>query len=161
MSYPRAAALVAAAFLIARPAPTFAQVEEIRIAVAGMTCNLCAAGLERSLRKVDGVSRVQVSLADEAAVVTLKPGAAFDAARLRTAVRDAGQQARHFDLRITGTVEGNGAGYRVHPGRGAPIAVARGSADAVAPHAGKTIRARARMAAAADSPLELELTDIR
>ena len=56
MRHPRAAALLFAAICILRPAASFAQIYEVRIGVDGLTCNLCAAGLERSLRKLDGVS---------------------------------------------------------------------------------------------------------
>src|SRR5918996_6279497 len=87
-----AATLVVAAISFLRPVPVFAQIEEVRIDVDGMTCNLCAAGLERALRKLDAVSSVKVALADQSALVTLKPGAAFDPDSFRTAVRDAGQR---------------------------------------------------------------------
>src|SRR5919108_6410468 len=63
MRYVLAATLVVAAISFLRPAPAFAQVEEVRIGVDGMTCNLCAAGLERALRKLDAVSNVKVALA--------------------------------------------------------------------------------------------------
>jgi len=90
MRHSIATVLIVAALCVLRPGVSFAQVEEVRIGVDGLTCNLCAAGLERSLRKVAGVSSVQVALEDETALVKLKPGAAFDLETLRTAVRNAG-----------------------------------------------------------------------
>ena len=74
MRYPPAAILLVAALSILRPSSSFAQVEEVRIAVEGLTCNLCAVGLERSLRTLDSVASVQVSVEDEAAVVKMKAG---------------------------------------------------------------------------------------
>ena len=80
--------------ILALPAVASAQIDEVRIVVNGLTCNLCAAGLERSLRKLDGVSSVRVTLEDETAVVTVRKGARFDADRIRAAVTDAGQETR-------------------------------------------------------------------
>src|SRR5687767_11572618 len=85
--------------VLAVPAVASAQIDEVRIVVNGMTCNLCAAGLERSLRKVESVSRVRVTLDDQTALVTLKPGAAFQADIFRAAVTDAGQELRYLELR--------------------------------------------------------------
>ena len=72
MRHPLAATLLVSALCILWPSLSFAQVEEVRIAVDGLTCNLCAAGLERSLRTLDSVASVQVSLQDESAVVKMK-----------------------------------------------------------------------------------------
>lgn len=45
--------------------------------VTGMNCNGCAASVERSLKKVDGVSAVRVDLGQEQAQVT------YDASRVQ------------------------------------------------------------------------------
>ena len=55
-----AAGFCVAAFALVHPSVSFAQVEQVRIDVNGLTCNLCAAGLERSLRQVAGVSNVEI-----------------------------------------------------------------------------------------------------
>ena len=89
MRHPLAAALLVVVLSILRPSLSFAQFEEVRIAVDGLTCNLCAVGLERSLRTLDGVASVKVSLQDESALVTMKNGAGFDIEKFRGSVRDA------------------------------------------------------------------------
>jgi cation transport ATPase len=160
MKHPLAAAIVVAAMSLLRPAPAFAQVEEVRIGVAGMTCNLCAAGLERALRKIDAVSSVTVALADQSALVKLKPGAAFDPDLFRTAVRDAGQQMRHLELRVKGFVRRQERTYRLQPGAGPSFAVADRSAAKLQSHVGRVVRVRATVSAPPRSPLELELTDV-
>jgi copper chaperone len=63
--------------------------ETITMKVKGMTCGGCVAAVERVLRELDGVGRVEVSLERGEASV------AFDAAKvekedLRAAVEDAG-----------------------------------------------------------------------
>ena len=160
MRRPLAATLLFAAVCILRPIPSFAQIEEVRIIVDGLTCNLCAAGLERSLRKLDSVSSVQVALADETAIVTLKAGASFDPDTFRTAVRNAGQEVRHFELRLSGAVLRQDGRYSLRPGAGSSLAVGRSSAARLESHVGRVVRVRARVSSPARSPLELELTDV-
>lgn len=160
MRHRLAATLLLAAISILRPAPSIAQIEQVRIGVDGLTCNLCAAGLERSLRKLDGVSSVQVALADETAIVTLKAGAAFDPDTFRAAVRNAGQEARQFELRLSGAVQRQDGRYSLQPGAGSSLAVGRSSAAKLESYVGKVVRVRARVSSPARSPLELELTDV-
>ena len=126
----------------------------------GLTCNLCAAGLERSLRKLDSVSSVQVALADETAIVKLKSGAAFDPDTFRAAVRNAGQVARDIELRLSGAVQRQDGRYSRRPGAGSSLAVGRGSAARLESHVGRVVRVRARVSSPARPPLELELTDV-
>ena len=161
MRHPFAAILIVSAVSLAGPARASAQIDEVRIVVNGLTCNLCAAGLERSLRKIDGVSSVRVTLHDETALVTLKPGARFDADRFRAAVTHAGQDTRHVELRVRGAVrQHNGGAYGVEARPGALLAFSSGSASRLQQYSGKTIRARARVSSPVRSPLELDLIDI-
>lgn len=156
-----AAILIVSAVSLAGPARASAQIDEVRIVVNGLTCNLCAAGLERSLRKIDGVSSVRVTLDDETALVTLKPGAHFDADRFRTAVTNAGQDTRHVELRLRGAVrQQNGGAYGVEARPGALLVFSSSSSSRLQQYSGKTIRARARVSSSVRSPLELDLIDI-
>ena len=68
------------------------------LAIAGMTCATCAGRVERALSHVPGVTRVEVNLATEKAVVE---GLALRPAALIGAVQDAGYEA---DL-LTGDAE--------------------------------------------------------
>ncbi len=60
------------------------------ITVKGLTCPFCAYGLEKKLKKVEGVESVAIHLEKDEAVVTAKPGLALDEKSLRKAVRGAG-----------------------------------------------------------------------
>ena len=154
-----ALAFVTAVALVV-PAVASAQIDEVRIVVNGLTCNLCAAGLERSLRKLDVVSKVQVTLDDETALVTLKPGARFDADRFRAAVTDAGQDTRQVELRLRGAVRQQDGAYSVEARPGMLLAFSSSSASKLQQYSGKTIRARARVSSPVRSPLELDLIAI-
>ena len=89
-----------------------AQVEEVKVTVEGMTCNLCAAGLERALRRVDGVAAVKVVLSSQTATIRLKPGATVAPAHLRAAVDSTGQILRVIELRLRGALQRDGARYQ-------------------------------------------------
>ena len=160
MRHPLAATLLVSALCILWPSLSFAQVEEVRIAVDGLTCNLCAAGLERSLRTLDSVASVQVSLQDESAVVKMKTGAGFDIEKFRGSVRNAGQEARRFDLQLSGAVQRQGGRYSLQPGSGSPVLVARNSSAKLESHVGRVVRVHARVSSPASSPLELDITDV-
>jgi copper chaperone CopZ len=142
------------------PTKASAQIHEVKIAVDGLACSLCAATLERSLGRLDDVSRVEASVANKAAIVHLKSGSSFDPDKFRTAVSNAGQQAGAFELQLSAVVRADGGGYRLQPGRGTSFAVRGGSADTLKPLIGKAVLARARVVSSPRSPVELELIDV-
>lgn len=60
--------------------------------VQGMTCGHCVARVERALRGIDGVAKVEVSLAEHRATIAYDD-AKVDAPALIAAVEDAGYEA--------------------------------------------------------------------
>ena len=108
------AALVMIGGLLASPLPAQAQIEDVTITVDGLSCNLCAAGLDRSLRRVDGVAAVRVVLASQMATLRLKPGARVAPAQLRAAVDRAGQSLRAIELQVRGTLQRENGRYTLH-----------------------------------------------
>ena len=96
----------------------------------------------------------------ETALVTLKPGARFDADRFRAAVTDAGQDTRHVEVRLRGAVRLQDVAYSVEARPGLLLAFSSSSASRLQQYSGKTIRARARVSSPVRSPLELDLIAI-
>ncbi len=86
--------------LLAAPlAPTAAQettAPSATITVDGLSCPFCAYGLEKHLKKVPGVERVDINMKDGQVIVRLKPGARVDDAALKAAVKKAGFTARRI-----------------------------------------------------------------
>ncbi len=66
--------------------------ETIRFPVAGMTCGSCVNRITRAVRKLDGVTKVQVDLRRETATVRREPALVSNAA-LVAAVEAAGYEA--------------------------------------------------------------------
>jgi Cu+-exporting ATPase len=66
--------------------------ETIRFPVAGMTCGSCVNRITRAVRKLDGVTKVDVDLRKETATVRREPALVSNAA-LAAAVGSAGYEA--------------------------------------------------------------------
>jgi copper ion binding protein len=67
--------------------------EAIRIPVEGMTCQSCVGRITRTVRKVDGVEAVKVSLGDDSATVRYDP-ARVPVTAILAAIAAAGYDAR-------------------------------------------------------------------
>ena len=137
----------------------YAQVEVVKITVEGMSCNLCAAGLERALRRVDGVAAVTVVLAAQTATIRLKPGVPVAPARIRAGVEDAGQRLRVVELRLRGALQREDSRYRLRLAGHSQAFAVRDDAR-LAALAGKNVRLRARVVSADAAAVELELIDV-
>ena len=66
--------------------------ETVRFPVSGMTCGSCVNRITRAVRKLDGVTRVDVDLRKETATVSREPALVSNAA-LAAAVAEAGYEA--------------------------------------------------------------------
>ncbi len=66
--------------------------ETIRFPVAGMTCGSCVSRITRAVRRLDGVTKVDVDLRGETATVRREPALVSNAA-LAAAVAEAGYEA--------------------------------------------------------------------
>jgi copper chaperone CopZ len=151
-------ALAVTAVLLVWPRSANAQVEEVKITVDGLTCNLCAAGLDRSLRRVEGVASVRVVLASQVATVTVKPGARVAPAQLRAAVERAGQSLRGIELHVRGRLQRQNGRYQLQAPAPAQVFAVRDETK-LQPLVGKTVRLRGRVTS--DAPaVELEVIEV-
>jgi len=141
------------------PAPARAQVEEVKITVDGLTCNLCAAGLDRSLRKLDGVTGVKVTLATQVATMRLKPGVRVAPDQLRAAVERAGQSLVGVEVRLRGTLQRSERQYQLRAPELPQVFALRDDARLQA-LAGKTVRLRGRVRPGGAPGFELEVVDV-
>jgi copper chaperone CopZ len=155
----RSAAIGLTFLLVLFPAPARAQVEEVKITVDGLTCNLCAAGLDRSLRKVDGVTGVKVTLATQVATMRLKPGVRVAPDQLRAAVERAGQSLVGVEVRLRGTLQRSERQYQLRAPELPQVFALRDDARLQA-LAGKTVRLRGRVRPAGAPGFELEVVDV-
>jgi len=68
--------------------------QAVIIQVDGLSCPFCAYGLEKNLKKVDGIGSVHMDMKSGKATVLLKADAYVDDQALRKAVEKAGFTAR-------------------------------------------------------------------
>jgi len=70
--------------------------QKAMIQVDGLSCPFCAYGLEKNLKKVDGIESVEIDMKTGKATVTIKLDMQVDDEALRQAVKKAGFTARRI-----------------------------------------------------------------
>ena len=61
---------------------------EVSVQVDGLSCPFCAYGLEKKLRKVENVARIEIRVDEGRAVITPESGTSLELDELEQAVRD-------------------------------------------------------------------------
>ena len=67
---------------------------DIVIEVGGLACPFCAYGIEKRLKKIEGIEKLSVQLEDGTVQVRLQDGAKVSKERIEQAVSDAGFEAK-------------------------------------------------------------------
>jgi copper chaperone CopZ len=84
--------------LIATPLISIASLpawaKEIQMKVYGMTCELCAKGIEKTFKKEPGVTDVKVDLDNKIVVVSTSTGVEIPDERLKKLITDAGYELK-------------------------------------------------------------------
>ncbi|MBI3042950.1 MAG: heavy-metal-associated domain-containing protein [Betaproteobacteria bacterium] len=74
-----------------------------KLGVDGLACPFCAYGVEKKLKAVKGVEKVDVDIKTGNVIVTVVEGAVFDQATAKKAVTEAGFTLRGFEKIPQGT----------------------------------------------------------
>lgn len=82
----------------------FAQIEKIEMGVEGLSCPFCVWGLEKKLKKVKSVDKIEVHLKQAKADLYLKPNAHLNIGALKKAVKDAGFSAGYVRIHAKGNL---------------------------------------------------------
>ncbi|MFQ5526936.1 MAG: heavy-metal-associated domain-containing protein [Thermoanaerobaculia bacterium] len=96
----RLSAALVIAILLAGPAA--GQVVRATVEVQGMACPFCAFGVEKRLRKVEGVSTIEVAMAEGQATLEVREGESIDLAGIPGAVRRAGFTPGRVEAEVIG-----------------------------------------------------------
>ena len=94
--------LIVAALLIVSATSTLASVNEVRLYVEGLACPFCTFGIEKSLKKVEGVVSLETTIRTGLVRIQLEPGAQLDPAALEEAIKRAGFTPSRIEATITG-----------------------------------------------------------
>ena len=85
-----------------------AQIERVTIAVDGMACPFCAYGVEKRLRRVDGVGAVTISMKQGTASLSADKGESIRIGQVPRAVKDAGFTPGVMRIVAAGTIRAEG-----------------------------------------------------
>ena len=99
-------AAVVVGLLLAGPAA--GQVIYANVEVKGMSCPFCAFGVEKRLRKVDGVATIEVAMNEGRATLEVREGESIDLAGIPKAVRKAGFTPGRIEAEIIGVARREG-----------------------------------------------------
>ncbi len=83
------------------------------VGVHGLSCPFCTYGLEKKLKKVAGVQKVETNLAAGSATLILAEGSNFSLDAIRAAVRKAGFTPDEIRMVVVGTLTHEGAEVRL------------------------------------------------
>jgi len=72
---------------------------EVEMKVDGLACAFCAYGLEKKLKKLEGVEEVRISLNEGRVWIRLKEGYKVDEGTLRKLVKESGFILREIRIR--------------------------------------------------------------
>ncbi len=72
--------------------------EKITARVDGLSCPFCAYGLEKKLKKLKGVEKIQIRVKDGMAVLFLKKGAAVQKREIQRLIKEAGFTPREITV---------------------------------------------------------------
>lgn len=100
-----ARSLVVTTLLLVLALPAQAQIEQITVKVDGLSCALCVYGLDKALKKIDGIGEVKIFLDAGRAELTPRPGKSVDLAAIEPAIRQSGYTPREITLKATGKYE--------------------------------------------------------
>ena len=88
--------------------PACAQVEKVAMRTTGISCGICAGLSELYFHRVPGVDHVKISLSQEAILLTLKPGVAFDPKAIRDVLGPMKVGVVQFQISVRGEVRKEG-----------------------------------------------------
>lgn len=80
-----------------------------RLHVDGLACPFCAYGIEKKLKAIDGVARLETNIKEGTVIVTMKDSVTLDEQTARKAVKEAGFTLKGFELVTGGDGQREGA----------------------------------------------------
>ncbi len=84
-----------------------AQIRTISVSVDGLSCSFCAYGLEKKLKKMEGVEAIKIGLQEGMVTLSVKKGRSINISRIRVAIKDAGFTPRKMKITATGIIKTN------------------------------------------------------
>ena len=93
------------ALIVITALPATAQVERVAVRTTGISCGTCAAVSEFYLRRLPSIDKVNISLKNEAVMVSYKPGSSFQPKDLRDVFSKTDVAVTQMQISARGRVE--------------------------------------------------------
>lgn len=85
-----------------------AQIHSLSVSVDGMACPFCAYGVEKKLKKVDGVGSITIDMKKSTATLRAKNGQSINIAQIPEAVKESGFSLGKIEITAIGNIKKNG-----------------------------------------------------
>ena len=83
---------------------TSTEAAEVRVQVDGLACPFCAYGMEKKLKKLEGLKELKILVDEGRAVLTFPPGQPVDFDAVQEAIRKGGFTPEKIDATLTGNL---------------------------------------------------------
>jgi hypothetical protein len=100
--------ILTAMLVLAMRLPATAQVEKVAVRTTGISCGTCAVFSEVYLRQLPSIDKITISRSQEAVMITYKPGASFQPADIRAALKKTEVGAVQIQIGARGRVQDQG-----------------------------------------------------
>ena len=80
------------------PATLYAGSKEVNIRVDGLACPFCAYGLEKKLKKLEGVEKIKIFINEGKITLALKDGVSISKEEIEKAVDEGGFTPREIEI---------------------------------------------------------------
>ncbi len=81
-----------------------AEITSAKVSVVGMACPFCAYGVEKKLKKVEGVGSIIINMQEGTAAMSAKNGASINVDQVPGAIRDSGFTSGEISMTATGRI---------------------------------------------------------
>ena len=100
--------MLLAMLVVAGNLPAMAQVERVAVRTIKISCGVCAVFSEIYLKQLGTLDKIQISKSQEAVMMTYKPGATFQPADIRSALKKTEVGVAQFQIGAKGRVQEQG-----------------------------------------------------
>ena len=81
-----------------------ARILKVKVSVVGMACPFCAYGVEKKLRKVEGVGSIIINMQEGTAAMSAKNGVSINVHQVPGAIKDSGFTSGKITMTATGRI---------------------------------------------------------
>jgi mercuric ion binding protein len=98
--------------------PASAEIQKLTIKIKGMACPFCAYGVEKKLKKVEGVKSIDIDIQKGLATLTAKEGQSIGISQIPQAIKDSGFTPDRITATVSGRIEKDKTGGLILKVRG-------------------------------------------